>query len=316
MEIDLTQLAAPFPPTDVEWRIQTAGKGTQGIYAKAIAYLDNRAIVERLDQVCGIGGWQNRFEEWSVGQPGVLCGIGIKIEGEWIWKWDGAEQPKEKGDGQPVAVKGGFSAAMKRAASTGWGIGRYLYGLPEKFVQIVEKNTPDARYAKLPEKSGGDKFYWIPPELPRWALPEGMQEQEGRRQQAARNTAPAPAAPASAAGPPAPRPAGAPGAKTSMTDMIAAGVMPFGRTKGVPFLKLEIREIEGARDWARERGLAPEIVQGLVKAVEDAYAAVNGPALPGLAPANAPPPRAPISSGSGFEDFPEALDAEDDDLPF
>lgn len=178
------QLAAPFPPTDIEWRIQSAGKTEEGgPWAKCIAYITNRAIAERLDAVCGAGGWQNRFKEWGLGTPGVLCGIGIyvvregDIDGQWVWKWDGAEQPKEKAEGQPVAVKGGFSAAMKRAGAQ-WGIGRYLYDLPEGWVKIVVKGTPLARYAKLKDHTA---FYWLPPSLPTWALPDGGSERAAPR---------------------------------------------------------------------------------------------------------------------------------------
>lgn len=54
----------------------------------------------------------------TLNNGGVECGISIKIDGEWITKWDAAENT------QVEAVKGGRSGAMKRAAVQ-WGIGRY-----------------------------------------------------------------------------------------------------------------------------------------------------------------------------------------------
>ncbi|WP_243664619.1 Rad52/Rad22 family DNA repair protein [Rhodothermus marinus] len=74
--------------------------------------------------------WRNEFRPGPGG--GVLCGISIRIGDEWITKWDGAENT----DIEPV--KGGLSSAMRRAAVQ-WGIGRYLYRLPNQWVRIDER---------------------------------------------------------------------------------------------------------------------------------------------------------------------------------
>lgn len=166
--MDLTQLAVPFPPTDIEWRLQSAGKNANGIWAKCLAYITNRAIMERLDKVCGPGNWKNEYRDWTTGTAGVLCGISIRIndgnrEPEWVTKWDGAEQTDVE------AMKGGLSAAMKRAAVQ-WGIGRYLYDLPEGWAKINERGE---HFGKLKQDDGGDKFRWDNPDLPTWALPGG-----------------------------------------------------------------------------------------------------------------------------------------------
>src|SRR5690606_3734819 len=87
-DMDLTKLADPFGPEDIEWRVQQAGKGNRGIWAKVIAYVESRAIMTRLDQVCGPACWQIRFKDLGTS---LSCGIGIEVEsGKWIWKWDGA----------------------------------------------------------------------------------------------------------------------------------------------------------------------------------------------------------------------------------
>lgn len=161
--MDLKRLADPFIPADVEWRIGRSGVKDGKPWATCLAYITNRAIMQRLDDVVGPGNWRNEIKEWGIGSPGVLCGISIKVDGEWVTKWDGADQP----DTEPV--KGGFSNAMKRAAVQ-WGIGRYLYDLPEGYANI----TPQGRHYQAASKRKDKEvpaFKWNPPNLPGWALP-------------------------------------------------------------------------------------------------------------------------------------------------
>lgn len=159
--MNLAKLKEPFAPTDIEWRIGRAGKNDKGIWATCLAYVTNRAIMERLDEVCGPENWRNEFTTAPCG--GVLCGISIKFTDGWVTKYDGAENTDME------AVKGGLSGAMKRAAVQ-WGIGRYLYDLPEGWAIV---NSNGAHHGKLPEKFGGAGFRWSPPALPGWALPKG-----------------------------------------------------------------------------------------------------------------------------------------------
>ena len=102
--MDLTKLTEPFPAEDIEWRIQSSGKGNSGVWALVLAYVTARAIMDRLDAVCGMEGWQNDFKDSANG--GTLCGISIKCGDEWIAKWDGA------GNTEIEAIKGGYSGAM------------------------------------------------------------------------------------------------------------------------------------------------------------------------------------------------------------
>lgn len=151
----LEKLKEPFSPDDIEWRLQSCGKNSNGFYGKCLAYITNRAIQTRLDEVCGPLGWKNEFITGPNG--GILCGLSIKSGEEWITKWDGAENT------QIEAVKGGLSDSMKRAAVQ-WGIGRYLYNLDEAWIKVSEKGK---YYGKTPEK---ESFHWDPPALPEWAL--------------------------------------------------------------------------------------------------------------------------------------------------
>lgn len=153
----MNKLQAPFSPMEIEWRVgSTTTDKTKGL---ALAYITNRAIQNRLDEVFGCFGWRNEFREWRGNSQ--LCGISILHNGEWITKWDGAD------DSNMEATKGGLSDAMKRAAYQ-WGIGRYLYELPNVWVKI---------------KAVG-KSYVIDeiPSLPKWALPEGAKPKADKPQ--------------------------------------------------------------------------------------------------------------------------------------
>lgn len=128
--IDFNALKAPFPPDMVEWRVGSTSKDkTKGM---ALAYIDARAVQDRLDEVCGPENWQCRFPHAGTK---TVCEIGVAVRDRdavhWIWKADGA------GDTDFEAEKGALSDAFKRAAVK-WGIGRYLYDMPAPWVKIDE----------------------------------------------------------------------------------------------------------------------------------------------------------------------------------
>lgn len=163
--MELSKLDEPFAVEDIEWRVQQCGVASSGPWAMVLCYVTNRAIMKRLDDVCGKTGWRNEYRDIP-DNGGVECGISIKVDGEWITKWDAAENT------QVEAVKGGRSGAMKRAAVQ-WGIGRYLYQLEERFaVCSTERNNSWNKAAYKDKKT--NKFgnlWWQTPELPKWALP-------------------------------------------------------------------------------------------------------------------------------------------------
>lgn len=142
-----TKLKAPFRPDEIEYRITATANG-KGL---AVAYVQNRAIQNRLDEVLGFTNWKNEF---SVIDKGKICGLSLRINDEWITKYDGA------GDTKIEATKGGISDSMKRAAVQ-WGIGRYLYNLPGQWVKVDGKN-------KILER----------PKLPNWALPDDLKQSQ------------------------------------------------------------------------------------------------------------------------------------------
>ena len=127
------ELQKEFPPEDIEWRVGPVNE--QRMQGIALAYVTNRAIQSRLDNVFGPFGWTNDYKEWHDGSQ--LCGISVKVIGhdgkaEWITKWDGAENTSYE------AIKGGLSDSMKRTAVQ-FGIGRYLYKMPTIWVSVKKR---------------------------------------------------------------------------------------------------------------------------------------------------------------------------------
>lgn len=160
--MNLEKLKYRFRPEEIEFRVGSTNevkengkvikKATKGL---ALPYVTNRAIQNRLDDVCGIENWCNVFQPWENGSQ--LCGISIRIDDandKWVTKWDGAENTKKE------PVKGGLSNAMKRAAVQ-WGIGRYLYEVPPIWVDVVPK--------------GKSYVFKCPPALPGAFLPKGAE---------------------------------------------------------------------------------------------------------------------------------------------
>ena len=163
----LDQLRESFPPEDLEWRIQQSGITAKGTpWARIVAYVTNRAIQDRLDDVVGPDRWRN---EYAAGpQGGVLCGISLYLptpdQASWHWvtKWDGAENTDIEG------VKGGLSGSMKRAAVQ-WGIGRFLYDIGESWAEFVADRTPGSHMVEIKDKDGGKKRYWWTAPTPKGA---------------------------------------------------------------------------------------------------------------------------------------------------
>ena len=135
------ELSAPFPPDAISWRVGSTNK--EKTKAMALAYIDARDVMDRLDKVVGPANWQNKY---SHANGKTVCDLAIRVDGEWVWKADGA------GDTDVEAEKGAFSDALKRAAVR-FGIGRYLYGIKSPWVEIREQGRSyviaESEYKKL-----------------------------------------------------------------------------------------------------------------------------------------------------------------------
>jgi hypothetical protein len=155
------QLKAYFPESQLEWRVQQCGETKKGIYAMVLCYVQARAIEERLDEVVGFNNWQN---EIRVEGDNIIARLGIRINGEWVWKENGASQTEIE------AFKGGISGAIKRVASSGFGIGRYLYQLDTTFAETSDSAIDGWNKAKT---KAGKFFWWKTPSIPSKFLPIG-----------------------------------------------------------------------------------------------------------------------------------------------
>jgi uncharacterized protein (DUF3820 family) len=157
------ELAEPFPAGDVSWKAQATNKDKTR--ALAVAYVDARDVMDRLDEVVGPQGWSDTYRVVVVaGESAVECTLTVL----GVSKTD-VGTPGDSSD----KAKGAYSDAFKRAAVR-FGIGRYLYRLPKAWVDY------DSRRKQLVET----------PALPGWALPDAERAQK---------RAPARTTPASAA---------------------------------------------------------------------------------------------------------------------
>lgn len=141
------QLQGPFHPKDLKWKAQSV----KGERCLAVCYVDARLVADRLDDVLGVDGWEDRYTVLADGS--VLCHLTITRDAQKTTKCDvgsPSEQP-DPGD----RLKAAFSDAFKRAAVK-FGIGRYLYRLPP---QWVDYDPMKKMIRQLPQ-------------VPAWALPD------------------------------------------------------------------------------------------------------------------------------------------------
>lgn len=182
-ETDLFKLDEYFAPEDLEWRVQSEGvsESSEKPWAHVLAYVTSRAVQNRLDSVCGKGGWTSEIRKLDGGA--YTCRLSIWVEsvdkdngqviqgtGRWVTKEDGADETNIE------ATKGGISGAVKRAAVQ-WGIGRYLYDFGESWAMFGDKGSCKFSFKDAKNKQ---TYYWNPPAIPAWALPENQKKRERR----------------------------------------------------------------------------------------------------------------------------------------
>ena len=105
-----------------------------------VGYVDARDVMDLLDEVVGAENWKDEYKyennQW-------LCGISIRCgtpelgkNGEWVTKWDTGTA------GDIETEKSAISDAFKRAGVK-WGIGRFLYDLEIKWIDVKNKKPVD-----------------------------------------------------------------------------------------------------------------------------------------------------------------------------
>ena len=118
---------------EIEVRIGTKAKSGSG--ASLLLYKNSRVDMAILDELVGPMNWQRDHKERK---GGIYCGVAIKNENEWIWKWDaGVESNTEP-------QKGEASDSFKRAC-VNWGIGRELYTSPSIWVDLTAEEWNDGK---------------------------------------------------------------------------------------------------------------------------------------------------------------------------
>jgi hypothetical protein len=138
-------LSEPFDPDEIEWKPQSVKDNR----ALAVAFVNSRVVMDRLDKVLGVGGWQTSYRELG---SGVVCVLRIKVGDEWIVHEDVGSFSDQSDAGDKL--KAAFSDALKRVAIH-VGVGRYLYALPKQWCDYDPKRR---QFVKVPT-------------LPSWAFP-------------------------------------------------------------------------------------------------------------------------------------------------
>jgi len=176
-------LSAPFADSEVKFKPQVV----KGNRALALAYVDVRAIMDRLDDVLGVANWQDQYR--LLPDNSVMCRLRLRIGDRWITKCD-VGSPSEQPDGGD-RVKAAFSDALKRAAVK-FGIGRYLYRLPQQWADYDPVNKqllspprlPDRATAAAPAKPAREKTSISGSGDPKASLPTNGNELHRRLREA------------------------------------------------------------------------------------------------------------------------------------
>ncbi|GIW34911.1 Rad52/Rad22 family DNA repair protein [Meiothermus sp.] len=109
-------LSEPFPPEELEWQVEALSKDKRR--ALVAPYADARAVLDRLDEVVGIHGWQDTYEVLHVptdaaGHYAVKCRLTVMDISK-----------EDVGEGE--SFKAAFADALLRTAIK-FGVGRHLY---------------------------------------------------------------------------------------------------------------------------------------------------------------------------------------------
>jgi hypothetical protein len=285
----IKQLRAPFNSSRIEWRLQSSGDKQDGsIWAKCLCYIDNRAAMERLDEVYGMN-WSHSEEFKQIGTQAV-CTVTITIESKMestdtgpvcLFPYrsvTGSCSVEANGDIDPF--KSAASGAMKRAV-VNLGVGRYLYDLPEAWAII----DPNGKYDG--KTKNGTRFRWNPPGIDGTDAPAPVQRSESpARSYQAQTTVSAPA----------PAPIESDGTWRTV-------VIPFGKQKGQTLGQLPPNSLK----WWREN-YQPKPYNGKISAKDKSFR----DALDQSSEAYKPMPGLPTASND------EVIidEAPSDDVPF
>lgn len=134
------ELSRPFDLSQIELKpgATIAATDERPARALALAYVDLRAYQDRLDQVAGPENWSVEYRQ--LGNKSIICRLTIC----GVVREDVGEPSR---DGENPATEA-LAQAFKRAC-TAFGLGRYLYSLPQPWVDYdpARKRIVDAERA-------------------------------------------------------------------------------------------------------------------------------------------------------------------------
>lgn len=167
----LRALAEPFDPRVVKWVVTATTSGTSGKKRGLVApYADPRAYIDRLNVLFTPAGWTNEYDFEVIQncprktRDGVSTSVKVMVVCRVTIQGIGTHAGTgEEWAGDDNAVTGSDAQAFKRACAC-FGLGRYLYSVPQLWVDLDDRNQPLSF-----------------PVLPNWALPNGTREGNGPR---------------------------------------------------------------------------------------------------------------------------------------
>src|SRR5205823_3775638 len=159
----LAELAVPFSPDQVQWRVTNTAKDKKR--GQIVPYADPRAYADRLNALFTAQGWTRKYqvetmsnitrikkgESISSGKIRVTCTV--TIVGLWSHSGTGEEWADDQN-----GMTSADAQAFKRACSC-FGLGRYFYEFLGSWVDLDQNQRPKRI-----------------PSLPAWAIPENWRK--------------------------------------------------------------------------------------------------------------------------------------------
>ncbi len=143
------KLAAPmdykFRPGSTSKKREN-GKYPPGTKAMMLAFVDARDIMDRLDDVVGVGNWQSELKQVNP-DGSVMVSLSLYLphtefgDSEWVTHVDCGYKNAPDNDSESEPLKAAMSDGLKRAAVR-FGVGRFLYDLPSHWAEIDEWGKP------------------------------------------------------------------------------------------------------------------------------------------------------------------------------
>lgn len=173
----LVRLTEPFDPKVVEWRVTN----TSGRRGQVVAYADQRAYTDRLNELFTPAGWTREYAVQAVQNfevprkdgkstiitAKVMVTSKVTIHGFGAHSGTGEEWAVDEN-----ALTRAEAQAFKRACSC-FGLGRYFYDLPRTWVDLDENKRP-LQLPSLPE--------WALPKAGRGPVRESTSDSQGRNE--------------------------------------------------------------------------------------------------------------------------------------